>query len=331
MLVGHPLTTLAGRWGVFGIAISGPPHYGLAMRLAPVFALLTAATVLHAAETPSLLPVETRVRHAFATNNGVRIHFATLGEGPLVVMIHGFPDYWITWRHQMDALADRYQVVALDQRGYNLSDRPAGVEHYDMRLLVDDAAAVIRACGRDSAIIAGHDWGGAVAWQLAMFRPELVEKLIVLNLPHPRGLMRELARNPEQQKNSAYAREFQRAGAHTNLTAEGLTFWVSDPQARPRYLEAFRRSDFEAMLNYYKRNYPREPYREDVSPLVKVQCPVLLIHGLKDRALLAGGLNDTWSYVDRDLTLVTIPDADHFVQQDAADLVARTIRSWLAR
>jgi pimeloyl-ACP methyl ester carboxylesterase len=301
------------------------------MRLVPVFAMLVAASVLHGAETSSLLPIETRVSHAYATNNGVRIHFASLGKGPLVVMIHGFPDYWITWRHQMDALAGDYHVVAMDQRGYNLSDKPAGLENYDMRLLVEDVAAVIHGCGENKAIIVGHDWGGAVAWLFATLRPEMAEKLIVLNLPHPRGLMRELAHNPEQQKNSAYAREFQREGAHTNLAAEGLTFWVTDPLARPRYIEAFQRSDFQAMLNYYKRNYPREPYREDSTPIVKVQCPVLLIHGLKDHALLAGALNDTWSFVQRDLTLVTIPDADHFVQQDAAELVSRTIRSWLAR
>lgn len=248
-----------------------------------------------------------------------------------MVMIHGFPDYWITWRHQMDALAADYRVVAMDQRGYNLSDKPPAVEHYDLGLLVADVAAVIEACGETKAIIVGHDWGGAVAWRFAMTRPEMTEKLIVLNLPHPRGLLRELAHNPEQQKSSAYAREFQREGAYTNLTAEGLSFWVTDPLARPRYIEAFQRSDFQAMLNYYKRNYPREPYQEDASALVKVQCPVLLIHGLKDRALLHPALNENWSYVERDMTLVTIPSADHFVQQDAAELVSRTMKSWLQR
>lgn len=301
------------------------------MRLFPAFATLAAAVVLHGAETASLLPIEAQVANGIATNNGVRIHYASLGKGPLIVMIHGFPDYWLTWRHQMLALAGDYRVVAIDQRGYNLSDKPAGVENYDMRLLAGDVAAVIQACGEHKAIIVGHDWGGAVAWTFAMTRPEMTEKLIVLNLPHPRALMRELAHNPEQQKNSAYAREFQREGAHTNLTAEALAAWVTDPQARSRYVEAFQRSDFQAMLNYYKRNYPREPYREDTSPLVNVQCPVLLIHGLKDRYLLAAALNDNWSFVQRDLTLVTIPDADHFVQQDAAELVSRTIKSWLSR
>ena len=140
-----------------------------------------------------------------------------------------------------------------------------------------------------------------------------------------------MTRNPQQQKASAYARRFQQEGAHTNLTAEGLAFWVTDAKVKSRYVEAFQRSDFEAMLNYYKRNYPREPYAEDSSPVVKVKCPVLMIHGLKDTALLAPGLNGNWEFVDKDLTLVTIPDAGHFVQQDAPDMVKRTIRSWLAR
>lgn len=279
-------------------------------------------------EEPNL---EARVEHGYATNNGVRIHYASLGKGPLVLMIHGFPDYWFTWRYQMDALATDHQVVAMDQRGYNLSDKPKGAENYDMRLLVEDVAAVIRQLGREKAIIAGHDWGGAVAWVLAMQKPDMVEKLIILNLPHPRGLRRELAHNPKQQENSAYARRFQQEGAHQKLTAEELAAWVKDPQARAKYIEAFRRSDFEAMLNYYKRNYPKEPYTEDTSPVVKVKCPVLMIHGLDDWALLPSALNGTWDWVEKDLTLVTVPGAGHFVQQDAAHLVTRTMRMWLAR
>src|SRR5215472_12104133 len=116
------------------------------MRLFPAFATMAAAVVLHGAESASLLPIETQVAHGFATNNGVRIHYASLGKGPLIVMIHGFPDYWLTWRNQMQALAGSYHVMAIDQRGYNLSDKPAGVENYDMRLLVEDVAAVIQAC-----------------------------------------------------------------------------------------------------------------------------------------------------------------------------------------
>jgi epoxide hydrolase 4 len=287
--------------------------------------------VIGAAGAARAAGIEDRVTHGYADSNGVKIHYATMGAGPLVVMIHGFPDYWYTWRHQMEGLADRFQVVAIDQRGYNLSDKPAGVENYDVRLLVGDVIAVIRSLGKQKAIIVGHDWGGVVAWQLAINVPDVVEKLIILNLPHPRGLARELAHNPEQQKNSAYARGFQVEGAEKALTAEGLAGWVKDPEARPKYIEAFRRSDFGAMLNYYKRNYPREPYAEDTSPLRKVQCSVLEIHGLKDTALLAPAMNGTWDFVEKDLTITTVPTAGHFVQADEPEFVTKTMRAWLLR
>ncbi|PJF23911.1 MAG: alpha/beta hydrolase, partial [Phototrophicales bacterium] len=137
---------------------------------------------------------------------------------------------------------------------------------------------------------------------------------------------RELVNNPQQQKNSQYARNFQMEGAHTKLTAQGLAGWVRDPAAKAKYVEAFEKSDFEAMLAYYKRNYPREPYTLDTSPVVKVKMPVLMIHGLNDTALLAGALNNTWEWLEKDLTLVTIPGAGHFVQQDAPELVSRSIK-----
>ncbi len=292
-----------------------------------------AVFALSALVSQAFADVPKDVTYGQADSNGVKIHYAAVGkeDAPLVVMIHGFPDYWYTWRHQMEALSGDYRVVAVDQRGYNKSDKPKGVESYKMEKLVGDIVAVIRHFKREKAIIVGHDWGGAVAWSLAMAHPKMVEKLIVLNLPHFRGLSRELANNPDQRRNSAYARRFQEEGAHEKLTAEGLTWWVKDPEAKKKYVEAFKRSDFEAMLNYYKANYPREPYEEDTSPVVKIKMPVLLIHGLEDKALLAGALNDTWKWLEKDLTLVTIPGADHFVQQEATDLVNRSIKMWLGR
>ena len=270
-----------------------------------------------------------RVKHGFANSSGVKIHYATLGKGPLVVMIHGFPDYWYTWRHQMETLAEDHQVVAIDMRGYNKSDKPKGKEQYDMKFLIGDVLAVVKHFKKGRATIVGHDWGGAVAWGVAMAAPQICDKLIILNLPHMRGLSRELANNPQQQKNSAYARRFQLPGAHLALSAKGLSGWVKDPKARVKYVEAFKRSDFEAMLNYYKQNYPRPPYKENTSPIVKVKMPVLMFHGLDDKALLPGALNDTWDWLEKDLTLVTIPGADHFVQQDAAQKVSHTMKLWL--
>jgi epoxide hydrolase 4 len=281
-----------------------------------------------------------RVTHGHAVSDGgVKIHYASLGKGPLVVMIHGFPDFWYSWRHQMDALSERFQVVAIDQRGYNLSDKPKGVENYDMRLLVADVAAVIRHLGQDRATIVGHDWGGMVAWQFAMNLPQMTENLVILNLPHPNGLIRELRSNKEQIANSQYARDFQQKTPSDPtvlfgkpMTAETLAFWVKDPAARKRYVEAFQRSDFDAMLNYYKRNYPRDAGDAAPAPppFPKVQAPVLMFHGLGDRALHADGLSGTWNWVAKDLTLVTAPGAGHFVQQDASELVTQTMQWWLS-
>ncbi len=269
-------------------------------------------------------------KDGYANSNGVKIHYVTAGSGPLVVMIHGFPDFWYTWRNQMEALAPQYQVAAIDLRGYNLSDKPEGAENYDMRLLIADVAAVIKHLGRDKAIIVGHDWGGAISWQFAFHMPQMVERLIILNLPHPNGLSRELATNAKQQEASAYARRFQTADSHKALTPERLAGWVTDPAAKPKYIEAFQRSSMDAMMNYYRRNYPREPYQQSTAPQ-RLNVPVLMIHGLKDTALLSPALNGTWDWLDADFTLVTIPNASHFVQQDASDLVSKSIKSWLNR
>lgn len=281
--------------------------------------------------TADLSGFEERVEHRYAENGGVNIHYAVLGDGPLIVMVHGFPDFWYTWRHQMAALSGKYRVAALDLRGYNLSGQPDSIESYGMQALLGDVAAVIQAEGRERATIVGHDWGGAIAWQFATRLPEMTEKLIILNLPHLTGLTRELANNPDQQRASAYTRFFQREGAHESLSAEKLARWVSDPAARERYVEAFERSSFEAMLYYYKRHYPAEPYTEFGPPQAKVPVPVLVIHGLQDPYLLPDALSGTWDWVEKDLTLVTVPQAGHFVQQDAADFVTRTMSDWLAR
>ena len=293
--------------------------------LAVVVALgLSVAGVARAADA--------KVSHHYADNDGVMIHYAKAGEkGPLVVMIHGFPDFWYSWNEQIKALQSTYRVVAMDLRGYNRSDKPKGLDQYAMPRLVSDVAAVIRDAGEKKAVIAGHDWGGMVAWQFAMAKPEMTDRLVVLNLPHPKGLSRELANNPDQQSNSQYARNFQKPGAHEKLSAERLTRWVKGEAKRAKYIAAMKRSDFEAMLNYYKRNYPRPPYTEDTSEPVRLKMPVLLIHGLDDRALLHGALNRTWEWLDGDLTLVTVPGAGHFVHHDKPEFINRTLKMWLLR
>lgn len=264
----------------------------------------------------------------FADSNGVKIHYVTKGKGPLLIMIHGFPDFWYSWREQIPALSKHFKVVAIDQRGYNLSDKPDGVQNYTMDKLVGDVLAVQKHFKSEKVILVGHDWGGIVAWSFAMLHPDKIDRLVILNLPHPKGLSRELAHNPEQQKNSQYARNFQQPDAASKIKIEQLAGWVKDSKAREKYIEAFKRSSLEGMLNYYKANYPREPYT-DTRDFPPVKCSVLMFHGLKDWALLPGALNDTWKWLEKDLTLMTIPEAGHFVQQDAAAFVTKNILNWL--
>jgi pimeloyl-ACP methyl ester carboxylesterase len=269
----------------------------------------------------------------YANNKGVKIHYVVDGQGPLVVLIHGFPDYWATWKPLMATLNKAgYRTAALDNRGYNLSDQPEGEAAYAMPNLVGDVAAVIEAEGQKNAIIVGHDWGAAISWQVVFTRPDLVKRLIIMSVPHPVGFAREMATNLEQQKNSQYARNFQQPGFEKYLTPEGLVGWVKDPAEKARYIEAFKRSSIVGMLNYYRANYPKTPTDKGGlmaadAPMINV--PVLVIHGMKDKALSAAGHAGTWDQVSQDTTVLMIPSADHFVQHDAEALVNKTVRSWL--
>lgn len=298
----------------------------------PVIKLFVAASFCTIAISALAQDFEDKVEHHYADNDGVSIHYATIGSGPLVVMIHGFPDYWYSWHSQMEALSGSYTVAALDTRGYNLSDQPSGVENYELSILVEDVAAVVRDQGEESAIIIGHDWGGGIAWSFAAMKPEMTEKLIIMNLPHPRNLVRELARFEQQHENSVYARNFQQPNSHENLTADRLATALSrgDADLHAKYSEAFGRSSFDAMMNYYRANYPREPYTSGAFlELDEVQAPVLQFHGLNDTALLAEGVNNTWEHLAQDWTLVTLPNVSHWPHHDRPELINQTILSWL--
>jgi pimeloyl-ACP methyl ester carboxylesterase len=261
------------------------------------------------------------VEHGYVENNGVKIHYAAIGAGPPVVMIHGFPDFWYSWREQMAGLKDQFRLIAIDQRGYNKSGQPAGVENYDMTLLVSDVVAVINEIADGKATVVGHDWGGVVAWNVAFARPEVVHNLVILDLPHPNGLAQAWANNEKALASTNYARVF-REGKATDpeiffgrpMTAQTLSGWVRDDDARLKYVEAFERSDFTAMLNFYKRNYPDLWSSDSAQSFLppgnppNIEISTLLFHGLKDQALHSDALNNTWDWIDSDLTIVTAPD-----------------------
>jgi pimeloyl-ACP methyl ester carboxylesterase len=252
--------------------------------------------------------------------------------------LHGFPDFSATWDGLTAVLAERgYRTIALDLRGYNGSGAPEGVQNYAFSALIGDIDVVLAAEQISGPVaVIGHDWGAAIAWQYAFARPERVGRLVILSVPHPRGFAREMATNPAQQRNSEYARNFQRPGAESQLTADGLAQWVRESD-RARYVAAFRRSNFAAMLNYYRANYPADTgasIAERVAALDRlppVQAPTLVIHGLNDQALQAAGHAGTWNWVARDTTLLMIPSAGHWVHHEAADMVNGAILDWLER
>ncbi|HEX2815345.1 MAG TPA: alpha/beta hydrolase [Phenylobacterium sp.] len=301
-----------------------------ALALAMTLSLATAPTVAMAAAHKAAAAA--KLEDHYAQNGAVKIHYVTEGKGPLVVLVHGFPDYWATWKPLMATLsAAGYRTAALDNRGYNLSDKPQGEAAYAMPNLVGDVAAVVAAEGQKNTILIGHDWGASIAWNTTFQRPDLVNKLIIMAVPHPSGLAREMATNKAQQAGSNYARNFQKEGSEKNLTAEGLANWVKDPKEKAAYIEAFKRSDFGAMMNYYRANYPKGVGDTAAPPPTTppVNVPVLVIHGMKDTALNAAGHNGTWDHVTADTTILMIPTAGHFVQHDAEALVDRTVKDWL--
>jgi len=276
-----------------------------------------------------LAAFEAKVRHHHTDNKGTKIHYASAGEGPLVVFIHGFPDHWLTWWQQMDALSQNYRTVAMDLRGYNLSDQPVDEAAYTPDILASDVCAVIEACGEQEAIVIGHDWGGFVAWQTAMLFPEKVTRLGIVNLPHPWAIARELASNPDQQKASGYARVFQQPGSETKLDFDRLSAWIHDPAFRSRHMAAMERSSRTAMLNYYRVCFPKEPYQERTDTPPKVSVPTLVIHGREDPYVLTSGHNGVWDWVDNEVTVRVWPGVGHFVQQDAPERLAAALDRWL--
>lgn len=278
----------------------------------------------------ALATFEASVEHHYADNRGVRIHYAAAGSGHLLVFLHGFPDHWLGWWQVMNSLRADYRVVALDLRGYNLSDQPAEPQAYAVSELVKDVQAVINHEGAERATIIGHDWGGFVAWHLAMDMPELVERLVVLNMPHPWAISRELASNPAQQKASEYVTLFSHPQAHLQFPRERLAAWVSDPAFQARQQQAMDNSSLNGMLNYYRVNWPTPPCSQHAAPPPKVQAPTLLMHGLQDPYALPAGLNDVWQWIDNTLDIYTLPKAAHFIQHDHAPEVTARLRAWLA-
>ncbi|TMB51819.1 MAG: alpha/beta hydrolase [Deltaproteobacteria bacterium] len=296
------------------------------------------------------------VEHRFVETNGVRLHCAVDGDGPLVILLHGFPECWYSWRHQIAALAPRFRVVAPDLRGYNESDKPEGIAAYALPELVADVRGLIEAFGEREAAIVGHDWGGAIAWTFAMDHPEATRRLVVLNCPHPAIFAQHLRANGRQLARSWYMFFFQlpwlpeavlRAGhgwavgsairrsavrqdAITTQDLGHLRDAVSRPGAMRSavnyYRAAFRSPDAAGvwpdwLSRFVYGDRPPAAVRRTLEDWPKITAPTLLVWGEADVALgkeLTLGMEPLFR---GPFDIKYVPLSGHWVQQEQPELV----------
>ena len=280
------------------------------------------------------------MQHDYLEVNGIRLHCVSEGEGPLMLFLHGFPECWYSWRHQLSEFGKDYRAVAIDLRGYNESDKPKEKSAYALSVLVEDVAGVIRALGYERCVLVGHDWGGAIAWSFAYAHPDMLKRLIVLNLPHPAKFAEGL-RTPQQLLRSWYIALFQLPELpEFLLRANNYAAIRTVFQSQAVNSDAFTEADLDtlvaaaakpgaltAMLNYYRNIFQSEGFLNRQWEVLKV--PTLLVWGENDKALGKELTYGTDAYVEK-FELRYIPDCSHWVQQEQPDLVNQYMRAWLA-
>lgn len=284
----------------------------------------------------------TDLRDGFAELDEVRLHYVEVGDGPLVVLLHGFPEFWFGWRLQIPALAAAgFRVVAPDLRGYNLSSRPVGVAAYDTDRLAADVRDLIRERGAERAFLAGHDWGAAVAWVTAMNHPEVVERLAILNGPHPRRFLHGV-RHPRQLARSWYMFFFQLPWL-PERAARAARWWffrygfehdarpgAFTPQDIARYVEAWSQAGAAtATINYYRAALRQSPSRAEAR-IRPIDAPTLVIWGERDRYLGAELAEPDRADVPNLENVVRLSDASHWVQHDEPERVTELLAKFFA-
>ena len=287
----------------------------------------------------------------YAEVNGIRLHYASAGQGKLVMFVHGFPEFWYEWEKQLVEFGQDYQAVAPDMRGYNLSSKPADIEKYHVKDLIEDLRALAVHLGHEKFIMVGHDWGGAVAWSAAMRYSEMLEKLIIINSPHPAVFARELLHNTDQQTASQYMLMLRSAEAERVLSENDFarlmdvlvqfgSKWEMSEEKRLKYIEAWSQPGaLTGSLNYYRASplYPPTSKNDEEQigsilnlpqEMFEIKVPTLVIWGEQDRALLTGNLDGLEEYIE-DLTVKRIPDGTHWVIHEQPELVNSLIREFI--
>jgi pimeloyl-ACP methyl ester carboxylesterase len=288
--------------------------------------------------------------------NGVRLHYVTAGKGPLILFLHGFPEFWYEWKNQLVEFGKDHQAVAPDMRGYNLSDKPTDLDQYKMASLVEDIRGLADHLSHGKKfVLVAHDWGGAVAWSFAIAHPDYLSKLVIINAPHPGVFAKLLSSDPAQQKASQYMLMFRGENAEKTLSANdyaglvgavlgaGLKTGAFTEADKQEYIKAWSQPGaLTGGLNYYRANHvgPPAPAKEgdpksastgnfalDPTKLT-VKVPTLVIWGEKDTALLTQNLDGLDQFVPQ-LTIKRIPDGSHWVIHEKAAEVNADIREFI--
>lgn len=284
----------------------------------------------------------TELRERFIETNGIKLHVMEAGpeNGPMIMFLHGFPEFWYAWRKQISYFADKgYLVVVPDQRGYNLSDKPEGIEAYKADEMAKDAAGLIDFYGREQIYLAGHDWGASVSWWTALKYPERIKRLIIMNIPHPKIMNANLLSNPKQMQQSWYMFFFQLPNAPEKLAAANNYAWplsVLAETSKPgtftleeleEYRQAYARPGaFPAMINWYRamlqcRNQPPLSFR--------ITMPLLILWGVGDVNIMQEQAEQSLSYCDQ-ASLVKF-DCTHWIQHEEPEQVNRMIADFISQ
>lgn len=286
--------------------------------------------------------IDEKIKFDYAQIGDVKLHYATAGDGEkLVILLHGFPEFWYSWRHQIVALSDEYTVVAPDMRGYNLSDKPPQVEDYQIDKLVDDVGGLIRHFGRENAAVIGHDWGASVAWAVAAKHPEYLWKLGALQVP-PIPVWKknqtfkqflaswymfffQIPRLPEwlmsRNDYTVLARGLKGSTAERGVFSDQDIAEYKKAWSEPRALTS--------AINYYRANILKRLFGKTTNP-AKIKVPTIFIYGEKDTAVLPETVKGIGEMIDAPFEEFFIPDAGHWVQQEAAETVTQILREFLA-
>ncbi len=281
-------------------------------------------------------------QHCFIDTNRIRLHCVTQGEGDLVVLLHGFPEFWYSWRFQIPVLARHFKVVAPDLRGYNDSDKPGN--GYDLETLTEDIRGLIHSLGYVRAHIIGHDWGGIIAWQLAQKFPHFLDRLVILNAPHPQRFLQEMVGNLDQLRRSWYVLAFQvplmpewliqqnlQAFVHNLFQTQAVRKGAFSKEEIAVYQAALEKPGvLSAALSYYRQlltpwNWVRAWGKQPQA----VTVPTLILWGEDDSFLCPNHTTGLEQLIHAPYRLVSIPDCGHWVQQEAPQTVNREILNFL--